>query len=1014
MRVSSMRRGSALLIVLGMMSFIVVSAVAFATYMRYARLPSSYLRRTSASRMLAKAALAETIEVIDTAIGNNPYPGVGTVNQRLPRMAGVAKNYNVWRDRVFIGYENEGDYPLPGETVATLNMEALAYIPPPFINEVRYWSRRSMGGRWHKLSFDAGRYAFTAVDVSDCFDINRLAAGVARDSSDLGRVTLAHAFRNPNNTSAPVAGNQWDNFIRSYLTATVPLVSVADLNLALANNGPVDSPFVSYLDQATNAKFVQNTSGPQAEFVKNMAFITESYFPTTNLTNGIDISDPANQPFDGFNMARTNPTDRNADTLERVLNSGSNDFLDKFLNPMEAVQLYDYLDGNSIPLSLALPTYERTPMITGVLCEANGVQLQVSETGSTTSLQLATNPNQQTQKVKLTAYALSMSGDLAIEPSFVFPFADDRGETPSFKAQAAVTVTFVPIGTQSRLRVAANAARPFVFTKDAWSTSQQAAQVSAASGEPMPVVVTALSQMQPISIRTIEDEKNAVIGLNGPLTFNLNNLEFALPASDVFPIDSLPSWARTSTLPPAKATFLKCEHLDENDAPYNGAAPTFLSALRVANTDLSGVVTPQNGTEYVPVIQIWVRVLDSSGKVVDLVPACGDDDEQPWGDLGGIASSARARPLLRFFPEGEKATACSLTANAEEMLTKFENPVTVELKYKAFLADDPRFNYAPENLIALEQVSGDLKDAWYSAQRSAGREGDIFMMSSDAGYLQSPYELAALSVISGSLKAGEGGGESIYDGSGFNGQLRTSFENTPANNAMWRTYSQYSHNNRSGDIARLGITSGVKGFRINPYTSDPTVMYAAIGNAPLGWYEASTNTQVRGASDFTEVTLSDGRTKRKAIKIDSALTYCDDDQARAKFKDLSNDIIAKMKASAGTTRTWDQVFDQDLNWNEDDQIGSVDFSSALPLFSADKKFLYGFWRECFANTQQLFLVFIRAEPMMMGGGGLGQTPPQLGARAVALVWRDPTPTTADVQGQPRPHKTRVLFYRQLD
>ena len=41
---SSSRRGSALLIVLGMLSFMIVSAVAFSVYMRMSRAPSSFLR----------------------------------------------------------------------------------------------------------------------------------------------------------------------------------------------------------------------------------------------------------------------------------------------------------------------------------------------------------------------------------------------------------------------------------------------------------------------------------------------------------------------------------------------------------------------------------------------------------------------------------------------------------------------------------------------------------------------------------------------------------------------------------------------------------------------------------------------------------------------------------------------------------------------------------------------------------------------------------------------------------
>ena len=72
--------------------------------------------------------------------------------------------------------------------------------------------------------------------------------------------------------------------------------------------------------------------------------------------------------------------------------------------------------------------------------------------------------------------------------------------------------------------------------------------------------------------------------------------------------------------------------------------------------------------------------------------------------------------------------------------------------------------------------------------------------------------------------------------------------------------------------------------------------------------------------------------------------------------------------------------------------------------------------------QQLFLIFVRAEPMMMGGGAIGQTPPQLGARAVALVWRNPYPgsksympeNAEELHNANTPHQTRILMYRQFD
>ena len=84
----SARRGSALLVVLGMVGIMVISAVAFSAWMRYSRLPSSYLRRTSASRHLAHAAMAEAIDIIDASIGDNPHPGVGLAATVYPRENG--------------------------------------------------------------------------------------------------------------------------------------------------------------------------------------------------------------------------------------------------------------------------------------------------------------------------------------------------------------------------------------------------------------------------------------------------------------------------------------------------------------------------------------------------------------------------------------------------------------------------------------------------------------------------------------------------------------------------------------------------------------------------------------------------------------------------------------------------------------------------------------------------------------------------------------------------------------
>ena len=68
------KQGSALLIVLGFLSFMVVSAVAFSIFMRQGRLPSSFLRQRILARQLVKAGLAHAMSDIDAAIGDDPYP----------------------------------------------------------------------------------------------------------------------------------------------------------------------------------------------------------------------------------------------------------------------------------------------------------------------------------------------------------------------------------------------------------------------------------------------------------------------------------------------------------------------------------------------------------------------------------------------------------------------------------------------------------------------------------------------------------------------------------------------------------------------------------------------------------------------------------------------------------------------------------------------------------------------------------------------------------------------------
>ena len=1018
MRASS-RRGSALLIVLGMMAFILVSAVAFSAYMRYSRLPSSYLRRTSASRHLAKAALAEAIDMVDSAIGNNPHPGVKAVTYRFPR-SGDGSQFcpNYWADRVFIGGTNASDVAVnPDDTVSTLCVEGLAYLPPAIINDVRYWSRRTHTAIWRSMGFDAGRYAFCAVDVSDCLDVNLLLADQGRDSSEYGRISLAHVFENEGHTGFAVQPSAWDRFVENYYDGTdfskVPFVSVADLCLAMNDNGPsgVPNPFCDYIRNGT--AFVKSDTGSDAEVLRNMLFVTDSYFPATNAQAGavLNLSSGPDQPFDGFGG---NPT------LDDLMMVGGR-FMSRYqntLHPPELVQLFDYLDRDSVPKSLAMPTVERTPMITGLSFVGN-LAVRIEEK-DVLKVEKVVDPSDSSKNeyYKITTYSMKVgnTGPFAVNVGAVYPFKYDRGANASFKVQAAATIAFVE-GEKAELR-RPYAAYPCAIARNDWKAGAQRGQL-ANFGNGMPGAVTMFSAQKPLSVpkltgRDVKEEDALLADTmldfgDVDATFESELPPSAYDDNGAKPVAAFRNVAQTDE----EGNVLPGRESIEVTAGWTPAADSLANGI-LSQAGILAAGSPVLGKTFHPVVQVWARIVDGSGKTVDLVPACGKDDENAL-DLpaGGDTAGFSERPVLRF---NSAASACAVSFAASDFAS-YGMKEAADFAPAAYIADDPRFNYAPENMLAEATLaSASIKDEWFSKQRSSSRDGDIFMATSDAGYLQSRYELANLVRTSG-LSGGKLFG--VMCGGGYDGKPRTSFGNTPADSAMWRTYTQYDLDGNSGEIERYfpEVVSGTRGYRVNPYTPSSEIMLLALANTPIDWWAASTNdvgdsvkSQMLGSLQAAlKYTFSEHAGSQARMKHGTRANGANNDNG---LTALALKMISRFRGAPD--KSWRRVFD-DMDWDggDLDEIDGVNLDCSL--HTVDRKFLHGYWKECFDARQQLFLIFVRAEPMMMGGGGLGQTPPQLGARAVALVWRDPAATKEDAGGsQPRPHRTRLLFYRQFD
>jgi hypothetical protein len=301
------------------------------------------------------------------------------------------------------------------------------------------------------------------------------------------------------------------------------------------------------------------------------------------------------------------------------------------------------------------------------------------------------------------------------------------------------------------------------------------------------------------------------------------------------------------------------------------------------------------------------------------------------------------------------------------------------------------------------------KQGWLnSCERGAGgRDGDIFMATSDMGYMQSVYELAFLPRLSDLT----GPGANSYYGNmdRLNGQTQfaPNFASSANNHLAWCTYRPFSLAAVGrDDFEGVGFNSEGNGVRVNPYSSSTPIIMAALANSPYNWMVASTNETAPNALSKSD------REVNNFVK-----NYCFNEmgptESRFDWEDL--ELVAEQIKSVtrgAVNGEWQTAFDN-LDWAGDnsDLAGATFQGNTVQLYDVDRKFLYGYWKDSFAVKQQLFLVFVRPEPMMMGGGSIGQTPPQLGARAVALVWRDPTINTEDAA---RPHRTRILFYRQFD
>ena len=352
------------------------------------------------------------------------------------------------------------------------------------------------------------------------------------------------------------------------------------------------------------------------------------------------------------------------------------------------------------------------------------------------------------------------------------------------------------------------------------------------------------------------------------------------------------------------------------------------------------------------------------------------------------------------------------------------------------------------------------------------------MGASNQGYLQSMYELMMIPQVQ-RLGATANPLFGMFENPGstdYDGEVNTVIGDVSFADLMWRTYRADAFYRVPADrsIANLPGSTDPKnwgslddvrfvepenGLRVNPYTDITNIMLGAFANMPCNWWSASTNFNAQGKNYMR------GTSFENSYLFNWSCRYrdCAYDMAAYWMKAFRGEGMSDSRSGEWLygASNWMKVFDDTehiFDWSTGEFIynapGNVDIAKLRALTdpggeigtAVDRKFLYGYLKGCFANTAQLFLVFVRAESAA-GGGGAGS-----GARAVALVWRDPNApmdnsgkykTASGGAEEPErgkdnaqkylnvtsgrseeswrlnarlypPHKMRVLFYHQLD
>lgn len=951
------QQGSALLIVLGFLSFMMISAVSFSIYMRIEHQASANYRHVTIARQSMQAALNQAMDEVDSQLRIRPKQGIGS-SGKFPD----ASSQSGWLGRRVLTSAD----PYLGDVFdisvpRVLSLDSLGYIPALLVNDVRryavanpddtdYVSRGEeesldgsvrvlpgfAGAKWRPIicpvttldnesqaansSNFIARFAYACVNVSDMLDINYCSSALNDSSAnekDPNQYFLNHRIR--------LSPDAFDNQFNERLKKDKHYDSLMDFYTCMDDFDPEKSPFHQYLYDGREKAFNEAVNEITDKVGPKHIFVTDSFVkpePGVDEEHFINLNELGN-------LTKLRDDDpkviKNLTSLFEHSTHLTEAFTQLFPNQkrtheMLAGMIQDYLDYDDVP-HLNIPSLERVPMISR-LSLGKGLRDWKAEI-ECKKVVISEEDNSYDLNYFIKFEKVDREKILNVET--LYPFLDDKIEQKS-----AVRLGF-----------------------------DVKAKVDLIAGDSQPQFD--LDKNKPSKVFPFNLKKRG------------ERAEQSLVRADDKNLTSYWKILFENNIEPDEIQVAKCE-------------------VRKGSRGALQYVTPFK-KEFKLTLRVFTWVTDKDGKVVDAAPFVSNGATMDSKSKNSLERAITQGNNTLYFRSVDEKRFNELLEKMGEGEKKEYVVMEDDWQWKELRIADPRFNYRARDWYTsnetitkprtLNQINTELS----SLLGKNGRDGDIFMEvpNKGNGRFISPGELGFL-VRPFIMNRPEQDENTIRIG------FVEAPNQVPDQENMFRTIRLYDQGGYARDQVYRYFGSSdpnraIHGIRVNPMSNIDSVLKTALEGVPMSW---ATN-QLEKTEMYKNLMYANPKSEGVA---NSSSSLKDENN----WRNFANEWVSRMKKAQPLmsdpykTTLYDVYGKADvMNWYSSPGDVENPFGENCYLREVERKMLYSWTLDNLSSRQQLFLYFISVETLAPSTALNAKVKSTASTRAVALVWRDPYP-----------------------